>query len=89
MTERWLIEVEVDPAPDGDGPEFNAWCERYGFHTVASGRRAWCPQLSTYLRDAYGIATTSDGEQFLVYRDELHPADTGTFGTRPQTPDQA
>lgn len=76
MSERWMIEVTVDPAPEGDGPEFDVWCERHGFDPLNGGRRAWCSALGTYLRDAYGVADC-DGEEFLVWSDDLLPLDDG------------
>lgn len=68
--ERWLIEINVDPVPEGDGPEFAAWCEAHGFDPINSTRRAWCSPMRTYLRDAYGVADV-DGEEFLIHRDDL------------------
>lgn len=73
MTERWMIEVDVDPAPEGGGPDFDAWCKKWNFDPLNGGRRPWCGPFRTYLRSAYGVAETEDGEPFLVWSGELHP----------------
>ena len=71
MTNRIQITVTLDRVPEGDGPEFEQWCERYGCYPLNSVRRAWCDQFSSYLRDAVGVAETMRGERFLVYEDEM------------------
>ena len=80
---RVQIWVTIDPAPEGDGPEFDAWCAKYDCTPLNSGRRAWCPDFQAYLRDAIGVASTNSGEQFLispedlVTRDDKCPVGTG------------
>lgn len=74
MPAGWVsVSVTVDRAPDDDR-SFADWCKGYGFNVLNSGRRAWCSQFSTYFRDAIGVATTKNGESFLVYADDLGEA---------------
>lgn len=68
MAERlsaWL-NVKADPVPDADAVSNAAWrdwCQSKGFDDLGKegGRRAWMPQLSTYLR----------GAKWLIYADGL------------------
>ena len=71
MREAW-VRVKVDRVPEGDGPEFDEWCEKYDCYPLNGGRRAWCIQFATYLRGAFGVAHTEGGETFLVDEAELH-----------------
>ena len=70
MSAALAIRVTVDLAPE-DEDEFRDWCSGYGFDVLNSGRRAWCSQFATYFRDAVGVATTRNGESFLVYEDDV------------------
>jgi hypothetical protein len=65
-----LIKVKLDYAPKENGKEFTEWCKKHDFYPLNSGRRAWCSQLSTYFRDALGVAYNS-GEMFLFYEEDL------------------
>lgn len=65
-----LIRVKLDYAPKENGKEFDEWCKKYDFDPLGSGRRAWCSSLSTYFRDALGVAFNS-GETFLFYAEDL------------------
>lgn len=65
------ITVTMERVPDGDGPEFDAWCKRWGCRPLGSDRRAWCVKFNTYLRDAIGVAYTESGESFLLYPEDL------------------
>lgn len=65
-----LIRVKLDYAPTENGKEFDEWCKKYDFYPLNSGRRAWCSSLSTYFRDALGVAFNS-GESFLFYAEDL------------------
>lgn len=64
------ISVSVDMAPE-DEAVFDEWCQKYGCHPLNGGRRAWCPDFQSYFRDAIGVATTGNGEQFLIYADDI------------------
>jgi len=68
---RVQIWVQVDPAPEGDGAEFDAWCAKYDCTPLNSGRRAWCPWAISYVRDALGIAQTRSGERVLVWAEDV------------------
>lgn len=65
-----LLKVRLDYAPKKNGKKFDEWCKKYDFDPLNSGRRAWCSQLSTYFRDALGVAFNS-GEMFLFYEEDL------------------
>lgn len=65
-----LMRVKLDYAPKENGKEFDEWCKKYDFDPLGSGRRAWCSSLSTYFRDALGVAFNS-GEMFLFYAEDL------------------
>lgn len=67
---KGLIRVKLDYAPTENGKEFDEWCKKYGFDPLGSARRAWCSSLSTYFRDALGVAFNS-GETFLFYAEDL------------------
>jgi hypothetical protein len=71
MTIARAISVEIDLCPTENGAAFDAWCEKYDFHPLNSGRRAWCSSFNTYLRDAIGVATTRSGESFLIWTEDL------------------
>ena len=80
---RVQIWVQVDPAPESDGAEFDAWCAKYDCTPLNSGRRAWCPGFQTYLRDAIGVASTNSGEQLLISpEDMVTKDDKWPVGTR-------
>lgn len=64
------IKVQLDYAPTTNGKKFAEWCAKYGFVPLGSGRRAWCGSLSTYLRDAAGVAF-NDGELFLFWDEDV------------------
>lgn len=65
-----MIRVKLDYAPAENGKEFDEWCKKHDFDPLNSGRRAWCSSLSTYFRDALGVAYNS-GESFLFYAEDL------------------
>lgn len=65
-----LMRVRLDFAPVKNGKKFDEWCKKYDFDPLNSGRRAWCSSLSTYFRDALGVAFNS-GESFLFYAEDL------------------
>jgi len=69
------IKVWLDYAPKSNGKKFTEWCTKYGFTPLGSGRRAWCPSLSTYMRGASGIAF-NDGEPFLFSEEDVLDAET-------------
>lgn len=64
------IKVTLNYAPKTNGEKFKEWCKDSGFTFIGGGRRAWSSSLSTYLRDADGIAY-ADGEPFLFYEEDL------------------
>ena len=64
------IKVTLNYAPKTNGKKFKEWCKDSGFTYIGGGRRAWSSSLSTYLRDADGIAY-ADGEPFLFYEEDL------------------
>lgn len=64
------IKVTLNYAPKTNGKKFKEWCKDGGFTFIGGGRRAWSSSLSTYLRDADGIAY-ADGEPFLFYEEDL------------------
>jgi len=64
------LKVQLDYAPEVNGKKFQAWCEKYGFDYLASGRRAWCSSLQTYFRGASGV-TFCDGEMMLFYDEDV------------------
>jgi len=64
------LKVDLDYAPTTNGKKFAKWCEEHGFTPLNGGRRAWSSSLSTYLRDASGVAY-ADGEPFLFYEEDL------------------
>lgn len=64
------ILATLDYAPTENGEEFDKFCEKWDFHPLASGRRAWCHQYATYFRGALGVATVTDGT-FLFYEEDL------------------
>lgn len=64
------IKVTLNYAPKTNGKKFKEWCKDSGFTFIGGGRRAWSSSLSTYLRDADGIAY-ADGEPFLFYEEDL------------------
>ena len=66
--ERYL-KIQVRLAPKTNGKKFSRWCEEWGFTPLNAGRRAWSSSLSTYLRDADGVAF-SNGEMFLYYEED-------------------
>lgn len=68
---KGLIKVELDYAPTTNGKKMREWCEKHGFDFFGVGRRAWCSQYNTYLRDALGVAYTESGESFLFYDGDL------------------
>lgn len=53
--------------PHGDGPEFDAFCEERGWHPLGSERRAWCPDIQSYLRGDNAIIIGEDGLPALGY----------------------
>lgn len=69
MTEGY-IKVQLDYAPKDNGEEFDAWCEKHGFDSLGSGRRAWCSQFQTYFRGAAGVAIAPSGS-FLFYEEDV------------------
>lgn len=85
-----MIKAELDYAPTTNGKKFDKWCEKYGFTPLGSGRRAWCPSLSTYFRSALGLATTQGGESFLFYEEDLadapDPVDTDQPSSEHEAP---
>lgn len=66
-----LIKVKLDYAPTTNGKKARKWFEDHGMAFFGVGRRAWCPQYSTYFRDALGVAYTESGESFLFYEEDL------------------
>ena len=52
-----VLRVECEPIPEMDpaSPEWRAWCDGYGLDALNSSRRAWCGDLSTYLRSSTWI----------------------------------
>lgn len=64
------IKVTLNYAPKTNGKKFKEWCKDGGFTFIGGERRAWSSSLSTYLRDADGIAY-ADGEPFLFYEEDL------------------
>jgi hypothetical protein len=64
------IKVTLNYAPKTNGKKFDKWCDDNGFTPMNGGRRAWSSSLSTYLRDADGVAY-ADGEPFLFYEEDL------------------
>lgn len=69
--DKGLIKVQLDYAPTTNGKKMEKWCKEHGFDFFGVGRRAWCSQYSTYLRDALGVAYTAGGESFLFYEEDL------------------
>ena len=70
---KWgYIKVQLDYAPTDSEEAFAEWCKKHGFYCFGLdvGRRAWCSSLSTYLRDAAGIAY-NDGEPLLFYEEDV------------------
>lgn len=65
------IKVQLDYAPKTNGKKFSEWCEQHGFVPLGSGRRAWCSDYNTYLRDGLGVAYTECGESFIFYAEDL------------------
>ena len=53
------LDIEFEEIPEDEGPDFAEWCAKHGFDVLGSSRRAWCGQLSTYLR----------GSKYLVFMD--------------------
>lgn len=66
-----IIRVQLDFAPEKNGKKFDEWCKKYEFDPLGSGRRAWCSSLSTYFRNALGVAFNPGGEMFLFYSEDL------------------
>ena len=42
----------IEKIPEGYNDTFVQWCQDYEFHPLDSDRRAWCPSLGEYMRDA-------------------------------------
>lgn len=66
-----MLKVKLDYAPTTNGKKAREWFEAHGMTFFGVGRRAWCPQYSTYFRDALGVAYTESGESFLFYEEDL------------------
>lgn len=77
LSASYYVKVEaLYPAPD-EPEAFKAWCGVHGFRYLGeeSGRRAWCSDFATYLRDATGVAELSSGDRFLYRAEDLVRAD--------------
>ena len=70
------FEATIEKIPEGDGADFEDWCEQYGFVPLNEGRRAWCSSLNTYMRNADYLVTLdiSDCPSFFMTEDELQQA---------------
>ena len=68
---KLTLSGELENIPEGDGEEFEAWCEAKGFHPVNGNRRAWCNALKTYLRDAEYIFHMDTGDMVLLSHDDI------------------
>lgn len=76
MTEEYvkhIVEAEKIPEGDADTPEFVDWLAdnpALGGHPLASSRRAWLSNLSTYLRDAEWLITIPETGDYILLTDE-------------------
>lgn len=71
------FEAQIEKIPEGDGTDFESWCEQYGFTPLNGGRRAWCSSLGTYMRDADYLVTLigiSDCPSFFMTEAEVKQA---------------
>ena len=44
--------LEISPIPLEDDMDFSYWCSKYKCHKMRGERRAWCPHINSYLRNA-------------------------------------
>jgi hypothetical protein len=64
------IEFSVDIAPKNE-EDFKKWCNKWNFDYFGGSRRAWCPDFQTYFRNAKGVGVRDNGDEILVYEDDL------------------
>ena len=74
------VQLERIPKLDSGSPEWAAWCKQRGFDPLASGRRAWCNDIRTYLRGAEylvysdgGLVDAVDGSEVILRRHRAEP----------------
>ena len=81
--------IEKIPEGDADNPKFVEWCENKGYQSLVGYRRAWCTELSTYIRDGEYLVELSDshgasGMKFFATQAELDQLMSGF--ERPEIP---
>ena len=68
-----LLTGEIEKIPNGDGDDFVQWCQDKGFHPLNSGRRAWCPSLGEYMRDADYLFHADNGFSVFIRKSDILP----------------
>ena len=71
-----MLSGKIEKIPEGDGAEFVQWCQDYGWHPLNSARRAWCPSLGEYLRDADYLFHADAGFSAFIRESDILKSET-------------
>ena len=99
MEVKLKLNASIEKIPEDDN-KFQDWCKEKDFDYlgVESGRRAWCSDLGTYIRDNTYLVTIShteyelSGYRFFCTQEELDQLMSGydrpEIAVQPLTPEQ-
>ena len=63
------VTVSLEPIPQDDGADWQAFCREYDIYPLGSGRRGWWKDMGTYVRGAKYVMLL-EGKPIDLYDEE-------------------